>query len=179
MPHSPLGIALAAGLSLTTVATGLIEGVKPGDSASAFHVMAWNEPVIPPARLVTGFRSPLSAWGPGHRGVDYLVTDGAVVMAPTEASVSFVGLVARKPVVSLSAISPSGVPVLVSFEPICSAPAVGEPAAAGTIVGVVCAAGYASHCAPRLCLHVSVRSTAGYLSPQFFLGQLHPSRLVD
>lgn len=135
-------------------------------------------PLSPPLRLVQGFRAPTSAWGPGHRGIDYLVSDGQVVLSPVDGVVSFVGSVAGKAVVTVASPAGPGGGFRASVEPACTGLVVGDRVRAGQTIGQVCGSGYLSHCAPELCLHLSARTEAGYLSPQLLMGQLSPSRLV-
>lgn len=144
----------------------------------------WMLPLIGVEHLIKGFMAPQSEWGPGHRGADYLTTEGAVVLAPADGTVKFAGTVATKPVLTIATGQ-----YLASFEPVCGvsggrlsnavgSDAVGGPVQAGQVIGTVCGSGYQSHCDPQLCLHFSARNASGYLSPQYLMGQLSPSVLV-
>lgn len=133
----------------------------------------WMLPLIGVEHLIKGFLAPQSEWGTGHRGADYLTTEGAVVLAPADGTVKFSGTVATKPVLTVDTGNR-----LASFEPVCGVSAVGTPVQSGQVIGTVCGAGYQSHCEPQLCLHFSARNSNGYLSPQYLMGQLSPSVLV-
>jgi len=132
------------------------------------------EPLAPPLVLVRGFRAPLTEYGAGHRGVDFLARDTASVFAPTDGQISYSGLVATKPVVTV--IEANG--LRLSMEPVCTLLPAGTRVTSGTSIGSVCGNGYLSHCAPALCLHFSARNDSGYLSPLYLMGQAGPSRLV-
>jgi len=136
---------------------------------------AWSSPVIG-SGLVNSYRSPETSYGSGHRGVDYQVTLGQGVFAPADATVSFVGNVVNRQVLSLSHQGK----VVSSYEPVCSSLVVGQEVAAGDLVAEVCEASqdYAQHCLEILCLHFSTRQDGEYLSPLWFTGELDPSVLL-
>jgi murein DD-endopeptidase MepM/ murein hydrolase activator NlpD len=108
--------------------------------------------------------------------VDYEAALGQGVFAPAHATVSFVGLVVDRPVLSLS----HNGQVVSSYEPVCSSLTVGEQVAAGQLVAEVCEPeqDYVPHCSDKLCLHFSVRRNGEYLSPLWFTGDLSPSVLL-
>lgn len=140
-------------------------------SASASAL--WRSPVEQPI-LVQDFRQPNSDWSAGHRGVDYLVVDSQTVYADHAGVVSFAGTVVNRQVVSIR--HDNG--MVSTFEPVCPARSKGDVVATGEQLGVACfGTGYVSHCLPKLCLHFSLRTQNGYLSPLLALGQLSPSRL--
>jgi murein DD-endopeptidase MepM/ murein hydrolase activator NlpD len=136
---------------------------------------AWISPVVG-SELVSSYRSPETPYGPGHRGVDYQVSLGQGVFAPADGTVSFVGKVVDRPVVSLSHQGN----LVSSFEPVCSSLVVGQEISAGELVAEVCEADqeYLQHCSERLCLHFSTRKDGQYLSPLWFTGDLSPSVLL-
>jgi hypothetical protein len=140
----------------------------------ALSTPRWRSSVIQPVRLQNTFLAPKTLWGSGHRGIDLLTTDGAVVLSPAAGTVVFSGLVATKPVVAIQ----HGA-IRSAFEPACGVVPVGTEVASGQLVATVCGQGYQSHCAPQLCLHESARTDAGYLSPQYLMGELTPSRLMS
>ena len=135
----------------------------------------WSSPVIG-SGLVNSYRSPETAYGNGHRGVDYQVTLGQGVFAPADATVSFVGKVVNRQVLSLSHQGK----VVSSYEPVCSSLVVGQEVSAGDLVAEVCEAeqDYIQHCLDILCLHFSTRQDGEYLSPLWFTGELAPSILL-
>ena len=169
-------------------------GVKPPDTRQTalitlvllFSFLLWQpsvpgvmasevvSPLAPPLELVRGFRAPLTDYGAGHRGIDMAALDGVDLLAPTDGQIFYAGLVAAKPVLTIATVSG----LKVSLEPACASKPVGRRVSAGAVIGVVCGSGYSSHCAPRLCVHFSVRNARGYLSPLYLMGQAAPSRLV-
>jgi murein DD-endopeptidase MepM/ murein hydrolase activator NlpD len=135
----------------------------------------WVPPVVG-SQLVNNYKAAETAYGSGHRGVDYRVTLGQGVFAPADATVSFVGKVVDRPVLSLS----HEEDLVSSFEPVCSSLVVGQEVAAGDLVAEVCEAdqGYVQHCSDILCLHYSTRKNGEYLSPLWLTGELSPSKLL-
>jgi len=122
------------------------------------------------------FRQPETAWGAGHRGVDYQVSDGDQLVSPTASVVQFAGFVFGRPVVVLR--HSDGLSS--ELEPACLSKgvAVGQSLQAGAPFGKVCFGAKDGHC-EAACLHWGVRTTArGYLSPERFTGELSPSRLL-
>jgi murein DD-endopeptidase MepM/ murein hydrolase activator NlpD len=122
------------------------------------------------------FRQPQTAWGSGHRGVDYPAGENEPLSSPTSSVVQFAGLVFGRPVVVLR--HADGISSEV--EPACLAKniALGQNLQAGQPFGHVCFGSNGGHCANR-CLHWGVRtSSRGYLSPERFTGDLSPSRLA-
>ena len=139
--------------------------------ASALEV--WRVPLNEPI-LVNEFRQPSADWSAGHRGVDYLVNDGEPVFASHAGVISFSGAVVNRSVLSIR--HENG--LTSTFEPVCGMVPIETRVETGEQVGQVCNnPGYQSHCELRLCLHFSLRSPNGYLSPLVKLGGLSPSRL--
>jgi murein DD-endopeptidase MepM/ murein hydrolase activator NlpD len=121
------------------------------------------------------FRQPETAWGAGHRGVDYQVGDTEKLVSPTASVVQFAGLVFGRPVIVLRHTDGLSSEV----EPACLAKdvTVGQSLQAGQEFGQVCFGAKGGHC-EGVCLHWGVRTaTRGYLSPERFTGELSPSRL--
>jgi murein DD-endopeptidase MepM/ murein hydrolase activator NlpD len=135
----------------------------------------WVPPVVG-SQLVNSYKASEAAYESGHRGVDYQVTLSQGVFAPADATVSFVGKVVDRPVLSLSHEGN----LVSSYEPVCSSLVVGQEVSAGDLVGEVCEAdlGYLQHCADAFCLHFSTRRDGEYLSPLWFTGELAPSKLL-
>jgi murein DD-endopeptidase MepM/ murein hydrolase activator NlpD len=122
------------------------------------------------------FRQPETAWGAGHRGVDYQVSDGDLLVSPTNSVVQFAGLVFGRPVVVL--MHADGLSS--ELEPACLTKdtAVGQSLQAGESFAKVCFGAKAGHC-EAACLHWGVRTAPrGYLSPERFTGELSPSRIL-
>jgi murein DD-endopeptidase MepM/ murein hydrolase activator NlpD len=144
-------------------------------SPSLGNQPVWISPVVG-SELVNSYRSPETAYGAGHRGVDYQVALGQGIFAPADATVSFVGKVVNRQVLSLSHEGN----LVSSYEPVCSSLVVGQEVSAGDLVGEVCEADqdYLQHCEETFCLHFSTRRNGEYLSPLWFTGELAPSELL-
>ena len=159
------------------MAIGLIVWVQASAlAANQLPVGIWNPPLEAPIRLVNQYRQPNSDYSAGHRGVDYLVSDGQAVLAPADGQVWFSGRVANRPLLSL--LHDGG--YLTEFEPVCTDLARGERVFAGQAVAQVCQGNfsYLNHCPGAQCMHFSLRSAGAYLSPLIFIGGLNPSRLL-
>lgn len=159
-------------LTLLLIASALMLtfSAKPFPASAS---QSWRAPLDHPM-LVNEFRQPSADWSAGHRGVDYLVSDGQPVFATHSGVVSFTGVVVNRSVVSIH--HENG--LISSYEPVCASLHANTSVEAGTTIGSVCTSpSYASHCGVRLCLHFSLRNTNGYLSPLVKIGGLSPSRL--
>jgi murein DD-endopeptidase MepM/ murein hydrolase activator NlpD len=135
----------------------------------------WEPPVLN-QHLINDYRAPETAYGPGHRGVDYAVEYGQGVFAPADGLVEFVGKVVNRQVLTIS----HDGNLLSSYEPLCSSLPVGEQVFAGDLIGEVCEPeeSYVFHCQSVHCLHFSARKNGEYLSPLWFTGELSASRLL-
>ncbi|MEY4310281.1 MAG: hypothetical protein RLZ71_207 [Actinomycetota bacterium] len=134
----------------------------------------WQLPLAHP-KLMHEYVQPVSDYGAGHRGVDYLAEDGLEVFAASDGEVFFTGRVVDRFIVTLS--HPGSTKT--SYEPVCSDLNLGDEVAAGEVIGKVCSyPGYKSHCGALTCLHFSMRRSGGYLSPLAVIGGLAPSRLI-
>jgi murein DD-endopeptidase MepM/ murein hydrolase activator NlpD len=137
---------------------------------------SWQVPLTPPIHLINPYLQPNSDYSAGHRGIDYRVYEGQSVLAPTDATVWFVGKVVDRGVLSLRTASSD----LVAFEPVCSELKPGDRVKAGQPIASVCAAdsSYRQHCEDQLCLHFSLRGPEGYLSPIVRIGGYSPTVLL-
>jgi murein DD-endopeptidase MepM/ murein hydrolase activator NlpD len=133
-------------------------------------------PLEQPVHLINPFFQPNSDYSAGHRGIDYRVTLGQTVLAPTHATVWFVGKVVDRSVLSLRTTSGE----LVAFEPVCTDLQPGDRVAVGQPIARVCApdSTYRQHCDQQLCLHFSLRTAEGYLSPIVRIGGFSPTVLL-
>jgi murein DD-endopeptidase MepM/ murein hydrolase activator NlpD len=134
----------------------------------------WSWPLSPEPAVLRAFDPPDKPWLSGHRGVDLqasLTPDGgpASVTAPESGTVSFVGVVVDRPVIT---IDHGGIKS--SFEPVESSLAVGTPVSKGDVIGTV----LRGHCADIPCLHWGVRRGEEYLNPLSFVRDLRPSVLL-
>ena len=132
----------------------------------------WAKP-IPFFQVKYQFSAPVSLYGPGHRGLDFVPEAEQSVLAPTSGLVTFSGPVVDRNIVTIT--TSSG--YLISFEQICSSLLPGDTVRRGQELGKFCSINedYESHC--ESCIHFSVRSNRGYLNPELFLGSLLPSVL--
>lgn len=120
------------------------------------------------------YAAPTTEYGAGHRGVDLRLELNSIINAPVAGEISFLGIVVDRPVVTISGANG----YLASFEPACSNLKVGDSVKVGTVFAWHCAPepAYEYHC--ESCIHFSVRSVYGYLSPENFLAGLKPSVLL-
>jgi murein DD-endopeptidase MepM/ murein hydrolase activator NlpD len=140
----------------------------------SFAAQTWQAPVAHP-QLINQFLQPSSDYSAGHRGVDYLVKQGQAVFAPSDGVVRFAGRVVNRGVLTIQHAGS----LLTSFEPLCPLLTRGLQVKAGQLIGRVCNdSAYVNHCGVRTCLHFSLRTAAGYLSPLVTIGGLSPSRLL-
>jgi murein DD-endopeptidase MepM/ murein hydrolase activator NlpD len=135
----------------------------------------WLWPVDGPHAVTRPYVAPMSTYGRGHRGVDLAAPEGAVVRAPADGVVHFVGFVVDRPLLSLRHSDGA----LSSFEPVESDLRRGDQVDAGEVIGTL----LAGHC-DEPCLHVGARILGQYVSPLRYLGDiprpvLLPTRRYD
>ena len=137
---------------------------------------AWQAPLAAPLQLVNPYFQPNSDYSAGHRGVDYRVRLGDRVFAPTDATIWFNGKVVDRQVVSIRTRAGD----LLEFEPACSDLAASAEVSVGQPIAIVCQpdVNYRQHCSEQMCLHFSLRTPAGYLSPLVRYGSLSPTVLL-
>lgn len=122
---------------------------------------AW--PLLPPPPVVTPFRAPEHAYGPGHRGVDLAGAVGQPVLAARAGAVVFAGPLAGRGVVSVQ--HDDG--LRTTYEPVRPVVAGGAAVQAGDVVGLL-EPGHPGCVAP--CLHWGVRrDRTEYLDPLVLL----------
>ncbi|MDI3193339.1 M23 family metallopeptidase [Pseudarthrobacter sp. AL07] len=154
-------LVLAAVLLLP--ATAAPAGTAPRDS--------WEWPLSPRPTVLRAFDPPDKPWMSGHRGVDLEAThDGVPVTSPESGTVSFVGVVVDRPVITID----HGGGLRSSFEP------VGSPLTAGTVVakGETIGTLQPGHCGAIACVHWGVRRGDAYVNPLEFVTDLRPSILL-
>lgn len=108
--------------------------------------------------VVRGFDPPEVRWGSGHRGVDLAGAPGDAVRAPVAGVVSFVGVVAGKPVVVVAHGAER-----TTLEPVVGLVAVGQSVVAGDVVGRL-EPGH-EPCPAEACLHWGLKRGEEYLDP--------------
>lgn len=122
----------------------------------------WAWPTEAPILVEAPFRAPATPYAAGHRGVDLRASSGEPVRAPAEGVVSFAGMVAGRPVVSID----HGAGLVSSMEPVDASVVEGDAVTAGSAIGAVASGG---HCEDR-CVHLGVRLHGEYVSPMLYLG---------
>lgn len=172
------GLVLALVGALCFVAFGLV----PAASAApprAWHSAAWTgasddaarwfPPLQSPFAVTGPYRTPPNPYGSGHRGIDLPTTSGASVVAPTDGTVSFSGMVAGRGVISVRVDELT----VVSIEPIASGFSAGDRVQAGEKLGVVGKGGHCVGAAGEVeCIHLGVRVDGAYVNPlRYFFGR--------
>jgi murein DD-endopeptidase MepM/ murein hydrolase activator NlpD len=132
---------------------------------------AWDWPLSPRPAVMRAFDPPDKPWMSGHRGVDLEAThDGAPVTSPASGTVSFVGVVVDRPVITID----HGGGLRSSFEPVASHLKAGAVVAKGDIIGTL----KPGHCGALHCVHWGVRRADDYVNPLEFVTDLRPSILL-
>ncbi|HEU0190075.1 MAG TPA: M23 family metallopeptidase [Mycobacterium sp.] len=120
-------------------------------------------PLRPRPAVLRMFDAPAPNWLRGHRGVDLAGADGQPVLAAGAGTVVFAGLLAGRPVVSIS--HPGGLHT--SYEPVRGSVRAGQSVTAGTVIGEL-VAGHTG-CGAAACLHWGAMwgpaSRADYVDP--------------
>ncbi|MFC9558194.1 M23 family metallopeptidase [Agromyces sp. NPDC056965] len=158
---APLSAASSATAAPPLRSTARVAADGPSQSEPA---EPWRWPVPAPTRVVAPFRAPPTPYTAGHRGIDIAATPAATVVAAAPGVVSFSGMVAGRPVVSID----HGDGVVSAIEPVAGLVAAGATVAAGDPIGTVATGG---HCDSG-CVHFGVRVDGEYVSPFLFLGGL-------
>jgi murein DD-endopeptidase MepM/ murein hydrolase activator NlpD len=154
-------------LGLLAMVIGVL--LTPVSVQSAYASPGWRWPVLGKPVVQRSFSPPAKKWLPGHRGVDILSREGAPVLSAGSGTVAYAGQLAGRGVVVVS----HGM-LRTTYEPLVPGVHVGEPVAAGSLIGWLNATG--SHCSPDACLHWGLLRGQEYLNP---LGLLRgPSRLL-
>lgn len=126
---------------------------------------AW--PVSGPATLIRRFDAPASKWAAGHRGVDLAAATGSEVRSAAPGVVSFSGVVAGRPVVTVSHPGSGTPPLRTTYLPVAGTLPVGTPVSAGMTVGRLVPG--VGHCADG-CLHWGLLRGDRYIDPLALLG---------
>ena len=156
--------AAAPGLSMSTV--------RGSPWAAPVPAPGWSWPLSPRPAVLRAFDPPARPWLSGHRGVDLDAGhNGAPLISPAAGTVSFVGRVVDRPVITID----HGNGLRSSFEPVASALTAGAAVAAGDVLGQV----QVGHCGPAPpCVHWGVRRGEDYVNPLAFVMDLRPSVLL-
>jgi murein DD-endopeptidase MepM/ murein hydrolase activator NlpD len=145
--------------------TGFSPAVVPPAAPS------WNWPLTPRPAVLRAFDPPDKPWLSGHRGVDLRsASDGAPVTSPENGTVSFVGVVVDRPVITVD----HGNGLRSSFEPVRSTLSKGDAVGKGDRLGTL----LPGHCGAAPCVHWGVRRGDDYVNPLQFVLDLRPSILL-
>ena len=170
--------AVRAALLLTLPLVAASAGPGPAISSNAgsapgpgMAAGGWSWPLNPRPAVVRAFDPPERPWLSGHRGVDLRAAyDGAPVTSPAAGTVSFVGVVVDRFVITID----HGTGLRSSFEAVRSDLEAGDPVAEGDVLGWI----QPGHCGPGHCVHWGVRRGETYLNPLAFVTDLRPSVLL-
>lgn len=147
----------ARSVALVAAATLLVPAGEAARPLAVRHV-ALDPEVTPSERfswpvdphvVLRVFDAPDVKWGSGHRGVDLEASSGTAVTAPAEGEVTFVGMVAGRPVLTLR--HREGFDT--TYEPIAAQVKRGDSVKRGQVLGTIASGG---HCDAR-CLHWGYR----------------------
>ncbi|KUJ48757.1 MULTISPECIES: M23 family metallopeptidase [Micromonospora] len=164
----PPSSSLPTAMSLAADHQGLVVSasalVPPSRVVAADSVGRYRWPVDGQPRPVRRFDPPPRPWLAGHRGVDLLAPAGATIRAAGDGTISYAGMVAGRPVISVA--HADG--LRTTYEPVEPAVTVGTSVHAGTVLGVLLP-GHAG-CPQAACLHWGLRRGDDYLDPLALLG---------
>ncbi len=167
-PPVLLAALLLLPASLAPAGETLAFGPAPAAGEAA---PSWQWPVSPRPPVLRDFDPPPKPWLSGHRGVDLgTAPDGAPVTSPAAGTVSFVGVVVDRPVITID----HGNGLRSSFEPVESSLAAGSAVDAGQVIGTL----LPGHCPAASCVHWGVRRGEDYVNPLQFVMDLRPSILL-
>ena len=160
----------AAGAQPSGAQSSTIQQERTTAAAGVAARPSWRWPLAPRPPVLRGFDPPPKPWLSGHRGVDLDFTAGTQVVSPAAGSVSFVGVVVDRPVITID----HGGGLRSSFEPVESTLVAGSTVAAGQVIGTA----VPGHCPAAQCLHWGVREGEDYVNPLQFVLDLRPSILL-
>lgn len=167
---APLAVALLLAFAPVTASAGPGPPVAAAAGAAAAEG-SWSWPLDPRPAVVRPFDPPARPWLSGHRGVDLRAAhDGVPVTSPAAGTVSFVGAVVDRPVLTVD----HGHGLRSSFEAVGSELGAGATVAEGAVLGWI----QPGHCEPAPCVHWGVRRGEVYLNPLAFVTDLRPSILL-
>ena len=142
---------------------GCLLGWAP-PSAALDVAGGWSSPLAPPLEVARPFDRPAGPFSAGHRGVDLVATEGAVVRAAGAGTVVLAGTVAGHEVVVVAHGAGRSVDELrTTYEPVVPSVGLGEQVRRGDPLGRL--APWPEHCGPRTCLHWGLRRGSAYLDP--------------
>ena len=172
VPEKSGPAAFVAGGAVPAGPEAAASGVRGSPLAGPVPAPDWSWPLSPRPAVLRAFDPPARPWLSGHRGVDVEAAyEGAPLVSPAAGTVSFVGVVVDRPVITID----HGNGLRSSFEPVASALTAGSAVAEGDVLGHV----LTGHCGPAPpCLHWGVRRGDDYVNPLAFVTDLRPSVLL-
>ncbi|MFG3050818.1 M23 family metallopeptidase [Kitasatospora sp. NPDC048239] len=165
---APAGHAagVAAGVAARAAASSGAAWAAAGASGDAPGAgRAW--PVGGPGGVRGRFEAPPKPWAAGHRGVDLAAPSGTDVRSAAPGVVTYAGLVAGRPVVTVTHQGSGTPPLRTTYLPVAGSVPVGTAVSAGQVVGQL--APGTGHCADD-CLHWGLLRGERYLDPLALLG---------
>jgi murein DD-endopeptidase MepM/ murein hydrolase activator NlpD len=139
--------------------------VTPASEANRRGPLQWHWPIDPVPVVLHRFEIGPQRWSAGHRGVDLAASPGTLIRAPADGVVSFAGMVAGRPVISIH----HGGTLISSIEPVPATAHPGQQVSAGDVVGRL--SPIPGHCMPSACLHWGVRAAGRYIDPLSLVGR--------
>jgi murein DD-endopeptidase MepM/ murein hydrolase activator NlpD len=136
-------------------------GIRASDLAASSDL--WLPPLDGGLEVARPYDLPNGPYQAGHRGLDLPAAEGATIRSPTAGTVTFVGMVVDRAVLSVRIDDRT----VVSLEPVVSSLRVGDAVARGQPLGVVASGG---HC-DASCLHLGVRVNDEYVNPMRYFRQ--------
>ena len=172
IPEGSAPVAVVAAAAFPAGPEVSRSSVRGSPRAGPVPAPDWSWPLSPRPAVLRAFNPPARPWLSGHRGVDVEAAyDGAPLISPAAGTVSFVGIVVDRPVITID----HGNGLRSSFEPVASALTAGSAVAEGDVLGQV----LTGHCGPAPpCLHWGVRRGDEYVNPLAFVTDLRPSVLL-
>ena len=130
-------------------------------AASADDTILTGVSLVAPVNggVLRAFVAPLSAYGPGHRGVDLAASVGDPVAAGAAGVVTFAGRVAGRGVITVN----HGSGVDTTYEPVTASVARGDRVRAGELLGTLSEGGHSPG------LHWGLRRGGSYYDPMLHL----------
>lgn len=167
-----LNLLLAAILILFTSAASAQFKVEYDDNP-AFYPKAgnWAWP-SESAQVVRPFIVPAKITDLQHRGIDIAYPEDAVLRSPDSGTVSFVGWVVNRQVLTID----HGHGIVSTFDPIVTNLKTGERVIRNQNIGNVPKLADNPHCSVS-CFHLGARYNDKYINPMFLLGELPKSVL--
>lgn len=132
-------------------------------SAEPEQLPRWYWPLEENRAVARDYVAPADRYSAGHRGIDFAAEPGTEIHAVAEGTVTFAGMVAGRPVLTLE--HQNGWKS--SYEPVHTDLQAGTPVLPGAVVGTL--AEPAGH-GPGSLLHLGARRDGEYVSPLLLLG---------